>query len=49
MPSKHHPPLEIRLRVLSAVDHAPGESIRARIGKFYDSDWEILRQEFILR
>ena len=31
MPSKHNPPLEIRLRVLSAVDHAPGESIRARI------------------
>ncbi len=31
MPSKHNPPLEIRLRVLSAVDHAPGDSIRARI------------------
>ncbi|MBL4910751.1 MAG: hypothetical protein JKX78_12165 [Alteromonadaceae bacterium] len=25
------PPLEIRLQVLSAVDHAPGNSIRARI------------------
>jgi putative transposase len=25
------PPLEIRLSVLSAVDYAPGESIRARI------------------
>ena len=25
------PPLELRLRVLSAVDYAPGNSIRARI------------------
>jgi putative transposase len=25
------PPLEIRLQVLSAVDYAPGDSIRARI------------------
>lgn len=29
----HHrkPPLEIRLKVLSAIDYAPGDSIRERI------------------
>lgn len=25
------PPLELRLRVLSAIDYAPGDSVRARI------------------
>ncbi len=31
MKSTQHPPLELRLRVLSAVDYAPGQSIRKRI------------------
>lgn len=31
MASPKNPPLELRLRVLSAVDYAPGNSIRARI------------------
>ncbi len=31
MASKTKPPLELRLRVLSAIDYAPGHSIRARI------------------
>jgi len=31
MKSKKKPPIELRLRILSAVDYAPGESIRARI------------------
>lgn len=31
MPSKHNPPLEIRLRVLSAIDHAQGACTRERI------------------
>jgi len=33
MKSKKKPPFELRLRVLSAVDYAPGHSIRARIKK----------------
>jgi len=31
MPSKKFPPLEIRLRVLAAIDYAPGDTITARI------------------
>ncbi len=31
MVSHHNPPLELRLRVMSAVEYAPGNSIRARI------------------
>lgn len=31
MASPHKPPLEIRLKVLSALDYAPGNTIRARI------------------
>lgn len=31
MKPKKKPPLELRLRVLSAIDYAPGHSIRARI------------------
>ncbi|WP_198263019.1 hypothetical protein [sulfur-oxidizing endosymbiont of Gigantopelta aegis] len=31
MTSKNKPPFELRLRVLSAVDYATGNSIRARI------------------
>ncbi len=31
MASSKNPPLELRLRVLSAVDYAPGDTIRARI------------------
>lgn len=30
-PSKPNPPLELRLRVLAAIDYAPGNSIRERI------------------
>lgn len=31
MPSPYKPPLEIRLKVLSAIDYAPGNTIRERI------------------
>lgn len=31
MTSNKIPPIELRLRVLSAIDYAPGNSIRARI------------------
>lgn len=31
MKSTQHPPFELRLRVLSAIDYAPGQSIRERI------------------
>ena len=33
MPSKRNPPTELRLQVLSAVDYAPGDSIRTRVKK----------------
>lgn len=33
MKPKKKPPIELRLRILSAVDYAPGDSIRARIKK----------------
>lgn len=33
---KRNPPLEIRLRVLSAIDYAPGNTVRARIKQVAD-------------
>ena len=37
MASKNKPPLELRLRVLSAVDYAPGNTLRERIKQVADN------------